>query len=118
MNFHVQTVAVDSTTSVVELAGEVDLYTAPEVRQELVRVIDEGATSVVVDLTRTTFIDSTALGVLLGGLKRLRPLGGRLALVCSDRNIRRIFEITLLDRVFAIHDTREAALQELAADAS
>jgi anti-sigma B factor antagonist len=65
---------------------------------------------VVVDFTDTTFIDSTTLGVLVGGVKRLRANDGQLALVCSDRNITKIFEITGLDRVFAIYPTREAAL--------
>jgi anti-sigma B factor antagonist len=113
MNFRVQSTAIDDSASVIELTGEVDLYTAPELKQELAQVIGGGARTVVVDLTRTTFIDSTTLGVLLGGLKRLRPVGGSLLIVCSDQNIRRIFEITLLDRVFIIMETREQALAEV-----
>jgi len=73
-------------------------------------VIDQGGKDVIVDLTSTTFIDSTTLGVLVGGVKRLRTNEGQLALVCSDRNITKIFEITGLDRVFTIHETRDAAL--------
>ena len=68
--------------------------------------------SLVVDLAETTFIDSMTLGVLLGAVKRLRPVGGRVSVVCTDANIRRIFEITLLDRVFALQESREAALME------
>jgi anti-sigma B factor antagonist len=113
VNFRVQSAPISDSACVIELAGEVDLYTAPELKHELLRVIDGGATFVVVDLTETTFIDSTTLGVLLGGLKRLRPLGGSLLLVCADRNIRKIFEITLLDRVFTIVETRDLALAEL-----
>jgi anti-sigma B factor antagonist len=115
MNFRVQSESIDDSACVIELAGELDLYTAPELKQELLRVIDGGARIVVVDLTDTTFIDSTTLGVLLGGLKRLRPAGGSLLLVCGDRNIRKIFEITLLDRVFTIVETRAEALAELGA---
>ena len=65
----------------------------------------------VVDFTETTFIDSTTLGVLVGGVKRLRPVEGRLSLVCSDRNITKIFEITGLNKVFPIYETRSEALE-------
>jgi len=113
MNFSVQSTAIDHSACVIDLVGEVDLYTAPELKQELHRVIDGGAKFVVVDLTETTFIDSTTLGVLLGGVKRIRQAGGSLVLACSDRNIRKIFEITLLDRVFTIVDSRDEALAEI-----
>jgi anti-sigma B factor antagonist len=113
MTFGVKSATISNVACVIDLAGEVDLYTAPQLKQELLRVIDEGATFVIVDLTETTFIDSTTLGVLLGGVKRVRPLGGSVVLVCSDRNIRKIFEITLLDRVFTIVDTRDEAFAEL-----
>ena len=110
MNFDVKTDKVDDSTYVISLAGEVDLYTAPEFKQQLLDVISEGGKDVVVDFSDTTFIDSTTLGVLVGGVKRLRAQDGRLSLVCSDRNITKIFEITGLDRVFTIHATREAAV--------
>jgi anti-sigma B factor antagonist len=110
VNFDVKTEKVDESTYVIALAGEVDLYTAPEFKQQLLDVIGDGGKDVVVDFTDTTFIDSTTLGVLVGGVKRLRAQDGRLSLVCSDRNIRKIFEITGLDRVFTIHSTRDEAL--------
>src|SRR5215208_2999589 len=110
MNFDIKTEQLDDTSYVIALAGEVDLYTAPEFKQQLLDVIGKGAKDVVVDLSSTTFIDSTTLGVLVGGVKRLRTNEGQLSLVCSDRNITKIFEITGLDRVFTIHPTREAAL--------
>ncbi len=69
----------------------------------------------IVDFTSTTFIDSTTLGVLVGGVKRLRPADGRLSLVCSDANIAKIFEITGLDRVFDIYGTRDEAVASLPA---
>jgi anti-sigma B factor antagonist len=93
------------------LTGEVDLYTAPEFKQQLLDAIGQGARHVVVDLSDTTFIDSTTLGVLVGGIKRLRPEGGQLSIVCSDRNITKIFEITGLNRVFPIHESRADALE-------
>jgi anti-sigma B factor antagonist len=117
MDFSVRTEEVQSGVHVIALTGEVDLYTAPEFKQELLRVIGEGAKQVVVDFTDTTFIDSTTLGVLVGGVKRLRPEGGQLSLICSDRNITKIFEITGLDRVFTIYPTRDEAVSKLRASA-
>ena len=76
-------------------------------------MIGQGGKQVIVDFSNTTFIDSTTLGVLVGGVKRLRPNEGRLSLVCSDRNITKIFEITGLDRVFDIYGDREAAMASL-----
>jgi anti-sigma B factor antagonist len=112
MNFALSTEELGTGIAVISLSGEVDLYTAPELKTELIRVIEAGAPSVVVDLTQTTFIDSTTLGVLISGVKRLRPSGGSLQLVVTDRNIRKIFEITGLDRVFSLHESRDAALGE------
>jgi anti-sigma B factor antagonist len=115
MNFDVKTDKVDDGTYVISLTGEVDLYTAPEFKQQLLNVIAEGGRDVVVDFTNTTFIDSTTLGVLVGGVKRLRAEDGRLSLVCSDRNITKIFEITGLDRVFTMYTTRDEALAKIGA---
>ena len=113
MNFDINTEQVGDDAFVIALAGEVDLYTAPEFKQQLLDVIAQGGKEVVVDFTNTTFIDSTTLGVLVGGVKRLRSNDGQLSLVCSDRNITKIFEITGLDRVFTIYPTRVEAVEQL-----
>ena len=113
MNFDIKTEQLADDAYVISLAGEVDLYTAPEFKQQLLEVIGQGAKHVIVDFTNTTFIDSTTLGVLVGGVKRLRTNDGQLSLVCSDRNITKIFEITGLDRVFAIYGTRDEAVAKL-----
>ena len=118
MNFSVATELVDDGIAVIDLKGEVDLYTAPEFKQQLLQQVENGVLKVIVDFSDTTFIDSTTLGVLVGGVKRLRPVGGQLMLVCSDRNIIKIFEITGLHRVFDIHDTREQALEAARAGAT
>jgi anti-sigma B factor antagonist len=76
----------------------------------MVELIESGKKQIVVDLSKATFIDSTTLGVLVGGVKRLRANEGQLSLVCSDRNITKIFEITGLDRVFTIYPTRDEAV--------
>ena len=110
MNFDIKTEKLDDDRYVISLAGEVDLYTAPEFKQQLLEVISQGGKNVIVDFSDTTFIDSTTLGVLVGGVKRLRSNDGQLSLVCSDRNITKIFEITGLDRVFTIYATRDEAV--------
>ncbi|MBA2507010.1 MAG: STAS domain-containing protein [Thermoleophilaceae bacterium] len=110
MNFQIQDSEIDGDTQVIALGGEVDLYTAPEFKERLLEIIESGKKRVVVDLSKATFIDSTTLGVLVGGVKRLRPAGGTLLIVCSDPNITKIFEITGLDRVFQIHPSRDEAL--------
>jgi anti-sigma B factor antagonist len=115
VNFHINDQEIDSGTHVIELGGEVDLYTAPEFKERMVELIESGKKQIVVDLSQATFIDSTTLGVLVGGVKRLRPAGGSLALVCTDQNITKIFEITGLDRVFPIHASREEAIAAVGA---
>ena len=104
---------LDDDSGLVSISGESDLYTAPQLKGEVLRLIGAGSNRLVVDLTRTSFVDSATLGVLLGGLKRLRPKGGEIVLVIADPNIRKIFEITLLDRVFPIVDTLPEALDRV-----
>ena len=113
MNFDIKTEQLSDSAYVISLAGEVDLYTAPEFKQQLLEVIAQGASNVIVDFSNTTFIDSTTLGVLVGGGKRLRTNDGQLTLVCSDRNITKIFEITGLDKVFPIYGSRDEALDQI-----
>ena len=111
----ISTEQVTPTTTVLALTGEIDLYTCPELKQELLRVIEEGATLVVIDLAGTTFIDSTGLGVLIRGVERLRMKDGRLAVVCADPNLIKIFEVTGLDRVFSIYRSRDEAFEQASA---
>jgi anti-sigma B factor antagonist len=113
MNFDIKTEQLGEGSYAISLAGEVDLYTAPEFKQQLLEVISQGGKNVIVDFSDTTFIDSTTLGVLVGGVKRLRSNDGQLSLVCSDRNITKIFEITGLDRVFTIYATRGEAVDAI-----
>jgi len=115
VNFQIADEEIDAETQVIELGGEIDLYTAPEFKERMIELIEDGKKRIVVDLSSATFIDSTTLGVLVGGVKRLRPAGGSLALVCTDQNITKIFEITGLDRVFPIHASRADALAAVAA---
>ncbi|MFI7022955.1 STAS domain-containing protein [Micromonospora sp. NPDC049900] len=95
--------------TVLEVGGEVDVYTAPRLRERLLELIDAGARHVVVDLGRVDFLDSTGLGVLVGALKRLRTADGTFSLVCDKEPLLKIFRITALDQVFPLHPTVEAA---------
>ena len=102
MAFAIEDRSVDVDTHIVSVAGEIDLFTAPEFKQRVSAPIDEGRTHVIVDLTETTFIDSSSLGVLIGAHRRLRRLEGRLVIVCSNDSIVKTFRITGLDGVFTI----------------
>ena len=95
--------------TVLEVGGEIDVYTAPQLREHLIGVVEGGARQVIVDLSRVEFLDSTGLGVLVGALKRLRGVSGELLLVCAQERLLKIFRITGLDRVFALFDTVDAA---------
>lgn len=94
---------------VVAVSGEIDVATAPQLRECLHRVIAEGSSTIVLDILGVTFLDSTALGVLVGALKRCRELGGELHVVVADPRIVKIFEITGLTNVFTITDSLQAA---------
>jgi anti-sigma B factor antagonist len=95
---------------VLEVTGEIDVYTAPQLRERLISLVDDGARWIVVDLGRVEFLDSTGLGVLVGALKRLRGAGGGLALVCAQERLLKIFRITGLDRVFTLYGSVDAAV--------
>ena len=116
MDLELETSKHDRQT-VLTVRGEVDVYTAPRLRERLVELVEAGARSVIVDLSRVEFLDSTGLGVLVGALKRLRAVGGSLALVCGHERLLKIFRITALDRVFSLYDTVEAATAATGADA-
>ena len=107
---------IDDTRQVVAVAGEIDLFTAPELKAALGEGLESGRIRIVVDLTETTFLDSTALGVLIGAVKRLRSRDGVLTIVNTDANIAKTFEITGLDQIFTIRPTRDEAVEALDAD--
>ena len=102
--------AIDSDTQLVRAQGELDLYAAPEFKRRLAHTIEAGKTRIVVDLTEAAFMDSTALGVLLGALKRLRVRDGALAVASEQPTILRILDVTGMDQVLDLHPTAAAAL--------
>ncbi|CAA9362602.1 MAG: Anti-sigma factor antagonist BldG [uncultured Nocardioidaceae bacterium] len=100
----------ENDRTVIEVGGEIDVYTAPKLRERIIELVDEGQYHLVVDLEKVEFLDSTGLGVLVGGLKRVRGHDGSLQLVCTQDRLLKIFRITGLSKVFAIHGSQSEAL--------
>jgi anti-sigma B factor antagonist len=100
---------VDGTT-VVTVGGEIDVYTAPKLRDKITELVAAGVYDLVIDMEAVEFLDSTGLGVLVGGLKKVRAHDGSLQLVCTQDRLLKIFRITGLAKVFVIHESAEAAL--------
>lgn len=94
----------DDGVCTMSLEGEVDVYTAPQLKESLIAQIESGCSRIIVDLDSVGFIDSSGLGVLVGGLRRAKERDGAIRLVCTRDNILKIFRITGLDKVFAIFD--------------
>ena len=109
MDLSLRTRHVEDTT-VVEVGGEVDVYSAPLLRDRLHELVAEGHYRLVVDLQAVEFLDSTGLGVLVGGLKKVRVHQGSLELVCVQEHLLKIFAITGLSKVFTIHDALDKAV--------
>jgi anti-sigma B factor antagonist len=103
-SFHVESISAGDC-AVLKVAGEIDVYTAPELRQRVISLIDDGARHVIVDLRAVDFLDSTGLGVLVGSLRRLRTHEGSLDLVTDGGRILQLFRITGLTNAFALHST-------------
>ena len=104
-SFHLEAIPVGTDRAVLQITGEVDVYTAPQVRDRVIRLLADGVRHVIADLREVSFLDSTGLGALVGSLKRVREQGGSLELVVPDGRIMTIFRVTGLDRVFAIHSS-------------
>ncbi len=98
---------------VLRLDGEVDVYTAPKLKSRLIDLVDQGKFKIVVDLEKVAFMDSSGLGVLVGGLKRVRSHDGSISLICSQENILKIFRITGLVKIFPIFDNEGQALESV-----
>ncbi len=110
--FEIEDRRIDDDTHVVAVSGEIDLFTAPEFKQRISKPIDAGRSRLVVDLSQTTFIDSSSLGVLIGAHRRLKLRGGSLVVVCTNEAIVKTLKVTGLDSVFTIAPTVEAALED------
>jgi anti-sigma B factor antagonist len=109
-DFRLDTVGPIGDCAVLQVAGEVDAYTAPMLREQIRDLAAKGAVHLIADLSQVSFLDSTGLGALVGGLKRLREAGGSITLVIAAPRILRLFQITGLTKVLAIHPTVEDAV--------
>lgn len=112
--FELTTERPSPDTAIIAVGGEIDIFTAPDVRRVGLEAVTDGATRVILDLSRTTFLDSTGLGVIIGLSKRVRPSGGDVVIVNIDAGIARTFEITGLNEIFRICETRAEALEAAA----
>ena len=95
---------------VIDVGGEIDICTAPRLRELLIDLVSTDNYQLIINLERVEFLDSTGLGVLVGGLKRVRAHDGSLDLVCTQERILKLFRITGLTKVFGIHETVDQAI--------
>jgi anti-sigma B factor antagonist len=103
------TVTDRDNCAVLAVTGELDVATAPQLRQEAVRLANSGSTHLVIDLSGVDFLDSTGLGVIVGVLKRLRTHGGELAVAGAENHVRKVFDITRISDIVAMYDTADDA---------
>ncbi len=96
--------------TIVAVGGEIDVYTAPKLRDKISELVGEGHHQLLIDMEGVDFLDSTGLGVLVGGLKKVRAHDGSMELICSQDRLLKIFRITGLAKVFTIHDSEADAL--------
>ena len=95
---------------VIDVAGAIDIYTAPRLRELLIDLVSTDNYHLIINMDQVEFLDSTGLGVLVGGLKRVRAHDGSLDLVCTRERILKLFRITGLTKVFGIHETVNQAI--------
>ena len=96
--------------TIVAVGGEIDVYTAPKLRDKITELVGAGSYNIVIDLEGVEFLDSTGLGVLVGGLKKVRAHDGSLELICTQERLLKIFRITGLAKVFVIHDSADPSV--------
>ncbi len=101
--------------TVISVSGEIDVYTAPSLRERINELVAAGQHDLIVDLEGVEFLDSTGLGVLVGSLKRVRAHDGALRLVCTQEKILKVFRITGLTKVFPIFGSLPQAIADTAA---
>ncbi len=103
---------------VLDLKGELDTYSCPAVRELVVRLVDEGAKHILLNVQGVQYIDSAGLGTLVGGLKRATEHDGQLKIVHANEQLRKVFSITGLVRVFELYEDEDAALKSFSGEGS
>lgn len=117
MDLHIQ-VRKNSDIPVIDLTGEVDAYTSARFREMMIEIIEDGGVSLIVNMARVEYIDSSGLGALVGGLKRASEHGGRILIVCDRPQVRKVFEITGLEKVFPLYEDEGGAVDAIRLDGS
>ncbi|HWH10819.1 MAG TPA: STAS domain-containing protein [Solirubrobacteraceae bacterium] len=112
--FAIQRERLSAGLRMVVVRGELDLFAAPELKQAISEALVDDIRDLIVDLTRTVFIDSSGLAVLMLAMKRAHSLGGRLIVIDAGGSVARTFQIAGVDQILTIVPTREAALAALA----
>jgi anti-sigma B factor antagonist len=97
----------EGSWTVLDVGGEIDLFSAPQLKEEIRRLIGNGTGRLLINLDQVSFMDSTGLGVLLGALKRVRGRDGALAIVCPPGPVHRVLTLTGLHKVFPIYESLE-----------
>jgi anti-sigma B factor antagonist len=109
-SLQLQSITAGTDCAALRVAGEIDVYSAPQLREHVIKLIDNGTRHIVVDLRDVEFLDSTGLGALVGSLKRVREQDGSLALVATAGKILTVFRVTGLIRVFELHPSATDAI--------
>jgi anti-sigma B factor antagonist len=108
--FHLESITVGADCAVLRVGGEVDVYTAPQLRERVIELLADGARHIIADLRQVDFLDSTGLGALVGSLKRLRDHDGSLTLVSAADKTLTVFRVTGLIHVFALYSCLPEAI--------
>ncbi len=101
--------------SVINVHGDIDVYSSPKVKETINALIEKEAYKIIINLEDIRYIDSTGLGVLIGALKRVKEHGGNITVVCSNPQIKKVFTITGLVKIFGIYSSNEEAAESLKA---
>lgn len=104
--------------SIIDLTGEVDAYTSARFRETMIDLIEEGSANIIVSMAKVEYIDSSGLGALVGGLKRISEKNGKIVVVCNNPQVRKVFEITGLEKVFPLFDAEDDAVNAISGGAA
>lgn len=113
MDINVTTREINETAAALEVAGEIDVYASPSVKEAINGLIDKNFTNLIISLEEVRYIDSTGLGVLIGALKKIREKDGKVLIVCGNPQLKKIFNITGLVRIFSMYETMAEAEKAL-----
>ena len=96
---------------IMDISGEVDLYNAPDIKNKITTLIDGGKRNILINLTNVSYIDSSGIGVLISSLSRLKKVGGALKIMGVHGSVKKVFELTKLDKFFEIYQDEEEAIE-------